>query len=88
VIRAEFVTAKTTHSHFSLGARFGFATAILKPRTHIAAHGKASPTKPLDQAWEFEPPERPESYDHTAVGGITNATRQKKEAMRNKIIKE
>ena len=85
-IGAEFAKAKTTHNSFPLGTRFGFAAAILKTKTYIAAHNKANPTEPLDDDWEFKPPEGPESYDPTATGRIEDATHQKKEAQRNKII--
>ena len=87
-IAAEFAKAKTTHESFPLGSRFGYAAAILPSTTYIAAHDKANPNYPLDPAWEFDPPDRPASYDATAVGNITDATRRKKEAERNEEIKE
>ena len=87
-IGAEFAKAKTTHPFFPLGTRFGFAAAILNTKTYIAAHNKANPTEPLDDDWRFVEPQRPESYDPTATGGITDATRRKKEAQRNEIIRE
>jgi len=84
----EFVKAKTTYSSFPLGTHFGFAAAILKTRTYIAAHNKANPTKLLGDDWNFEPPERPESHDPTATEGIAVTTHKKKEAQRNGIICE
>jgi len=87
-IGAEFAKAKTTHPFFPLGTRFGFAAAILNTKTYIAAHNKANPTEPLDDDWRFVEPQRPESYDPTATGGIADATRRKKEAQRNEIIRK
>ncbi len=87
-IAADYAKAKTTHDSFPLGSRFGFAAAILPTTTYIAAHDKANPANALDPAWTFDPPDRPKSYDGTAVGNITDATRRKKEAERNKEIRE
>ena len=87
-IAAEFAKAKTTHESFPLGSRFGYAAAILPTSTYLAAHNKANPNNPLDPAWEFDPPDRPDSYDSTAVGNITDATRRKKEAEHNEEIRE
>jgi len=87
-IAAEYAKAKTTHQDFPLGTRFGFAAAILSSTAYIAAHDKANPDNPLPHDWEFEYPGRPETYDPTAQGGITDATRRKKEANRREIIRE
>ena len=87
-IAAEYAKAKTTHDRFPLGTRFGFAAAILSPTAYIAAHDKANPDDPLPHDWEFEYPNRPETYDPTAQGGITDATRRKKEANRREVIRE
>ena len=84
-IGAEYAKAKTTHNSFPLGTRFGFATAILTADTYITAHKKANDDEELDPAWEFEHPSRLASYDATAVGNVTDATRRKKEAKRNEI---
>ena len=46
-IAAEYAKAKTTHEHFPLGTRFGFAAAILSTSAYIAAHDKANPEIPL-----------------------------------------
>ena len=87
-IGAEYAKAKTTHEDFPLGTRFGFAAAVLSTDAYIAAHNKANPYEELDPAWEFEHPSRLPSYDATAVGNVTDATRRKKEAERNKEIRE
>ena len=87
-IGAEYAKAKTTHKDFPLGTRFGFAAAVLGTELYIAAHNKANPDDELDPAWEFEHPSRLASYDATAVGNVTDATRRKKEAERNEINRE
>ena len=87
-IGAEYAKAKTTHKAFPLGTRFGFAAAVLRTELYIAAHNKANPDDELDPEWEFEHPSRLASYDATAVGNVTDATRRKKEAERNEINRE
>jgi len=87
-IAAEFAKAKTTHESFPLGSHFGFAAAILPSLTYLVAHDKANPNDPLDPAWKFDPPDRPASYNATAIGNITDATRWKKETERNEEIRE
>jgi hypothetical protein len=79
-IAAEYAKAKTTHRHFPLRTRFGFAAAVLSTSAYITAHDKANPENPLPPDWEFVYPARPETYDPTAQGGITNAIQRKKEA--------
>ena len=74
-IAAEYAKAKTTHEFFPFGTRFGFAAAILSSPAYITEHDKANPIDPLDPDWEFESPARPETYDPTGQGGITDATR-------------
>ena len=87
-IGAEYAKAKTTHNDFPLGTRFGFAAAVLSTDLYIAAHNKTNPDEELDPAWEFEHPSRLASYDATAVGNVTDATRRKKEAERNEVNHE
>ena len=86
-IGAEYAAAKTTHEDFPLGSRFGFAAAVLKPYQFIDAFNSVCElADELDEYWEFDNPERPETTDPTATGNITDATRRRKEANRKELI--
>ena len=62
-----YAKAKTSHSAFPMGNKFGMAAAVLKTRWYIEMHNTAAANIPeveeLDKAWEFEYPTRPEPYD-------------------------
>ena len=66
-----YAKAKTSHSAFPMGNKFGMAAAVLKTRWYIEMHNTAAANIPeaeeLDEAWEFEYPTRPEPYDETEL---------------------
>ena len=66
-----YAKAKTSHSAFPMGNKFGMAAAVLKTRWYIKMHNTAAANIPeaeeLDEAWEFEYPTRPEPYDETEL---------------------
>ena len=68
-----YAKAKTSHSAFPMGTKFGMAVAVLKTRLYIDMHNTATATIPeakeLDEAWEFEHPTRPGPYDETELDG-------------------
>ena len=94
-IAAIYARAKTTHSGFPLGTKFGFAAAILTTATYRRIHDKAIDNLPLVNAaqanylpanWQFAHPARPSVYDPTIIAGTDDATCRLKEAERAKLI--
>ena len=90
-----YAKAKTSHSAFPIGQKFGMASAVLKTRWFINLHNTVSVNIPeaeeLDEAWEFEHPTRSEPYNETELPpGLTTQQREmrrkKQEAVRNKKI--
>ena len=90
-----YAKAKTSHSAFPMGQKFGLATAVLKTRWFINLHNAAAVNIPeadeLNEVWEFEHPTRPEPYDETKLpAGLTaqqrDTKRKKQEAVRNDEI--
>ena len=94
-VAQEFAKAKTSHSAFPMGTKFGMAAAVLKTRSFIEMHNTAAVNIPgaeeLDEAWEFEHPTRPDPYDETELEQGLSAQqrdmrRRKQEAVRNEEL--
>ena len=66
-----YAKAKTLHSAFPMGQKFGMSSTVLKTRWFINLHNAATVNIPeaeeLDKAWEFEHPTHPEPYDKTEL---------------------
>ena len=92
-----YARAKTSHKAFPLGSKFGLAAAVIKTRKYIDIHNAATANIPeaeeLDEAWEFENPVRPSTYDDTALPANLSAAekemqRRKQETERAEELKE
>ena len=77
---AYYARAKTSHTMFPMGSKFGFAAAVLKAQTYTSLHNSVAASildaEELDKAWEFTYPVRPLLYNNTALPGGLNATKR------------
>ena len=74
-----YATAKTTHSDFLMGSRYGYAIAILTSTQFINKSNRmCEQGDELDDNWEFMIPERPTTTDPAITNKTSDADRRKR----------
>ena len=76
-----YAAAKTTHTDFLLGSRYGYAIAILTSKQFINAYNRVCGVgDELEDEWEFEIPVRPTTTDPSIDDDTSDADRRRKVA--------
>ena len=84
-----YAAAKTTHTDFLLGSRYGYAIAILTSKQFINAYNRMCGVgDELEDKWEFEIPVRPTTTDPSITGTTSDADRCKKVAEWNEQVNQ
>ena len=86
-ISAAYAAAKTSHTSFPMGERFGYAAAVMKAKKFIRLHNDACATgEELADNWTFDHSDRPPVYDDGIGGTAGDVLRRKKETTHSDLI--
>ena len=82
-----YAAAKTTHTDFLMGSRYGYAIAILTSKQFINAYNRVcEPDDELANHWELIIPVRPTTTDPSIDDNTSDADRRKKVAEWNEQV--